>query len=106
MLGPIVAGAIRPTWTMTVLQSSNAPLNLTGATFAGVLYDKQTATATVLGGSFAISSAADGIFVYTPVAADTAQKGVFEVEIKITIATFTYYLRTPEPLIILERWAT
>ena len=105
MLGPIVQGSTRPVWTLTVIQSSNAALNITGATFSGVLYDKSTSTAIVLGGAFSISDAAGGIFVYTPVAADTAQPGLFEVEFKVTIATNPYYLRTSKPLQILERWA-
>jgi hypothetical protein len=105
-LGPIVQGAIRPSWTFTLLQSNNSPLVITGATFTGVLYDKQRATAlTLTPGNFAISDGANGIFVYTPVSGDVAVPGTYEVEIALTISGNAYYIRTPDPLVIMERYA-
>lgn len=101
----MIQGQTRPSWTITIKQSNNSPLDVTGATVTGVLYDKQRAASVTLGGAFAITDGANGVFVYSPVAADTATPGVFEVEFKLVISTQTYYLRAPKPLTIKERYA-
>ena len=102
-LGPFVQGQFRPTWVMTVLLADNSALNLTGATFTGVLYEPLLATRQSTAGSYAITTAASGVFTYSPVAADTAIPGVWWWETQITISTAVYILRLP--VIIEERFA-
>jgi hypothetical protein len=96
ILGPFIEGATRPAWVITVLFSDNTPLNLTGATFASAFYDPRTATLkdTSLG-AYAITTAASGIFTYTPVAADTDTPGVWWWQTTITIAGAVYIIRMP-----------
>jgi hypothetical protein len=104
-LGPMIQGQTRPSWTITIKQSNNSPLDITGATVTGVLYDKVRTSTVTLTGVFTITDGSNGVFVYSPAAADTVTPGVFEVEFKLVISTQIYYLRAPKPLTIKERYA-
>ena len=102
MIGPLVQGSTRPIWNFSVIQDDNTPLNLTGATFAGVVYSRPNARAIVLGGAWLLVSALAGTFSYTPVAGDVAEPGEWDIEIIITIGAQPIYVR--DHVTILERY--
>lgn len=102
-LGPFVQGATGPGWVVTVLTSVNAAINLTTATYAGVLYDPVTSTRKNCAGSYSTTTAASGIFTYAPAAGDSDTPGVWWWESKLTIGTEIYYVRIP--VIYEERFA-
>ena len=104
-IGEIIQGSTRPIWTLTVKQSDNSALNLTGATFTGVLANLETGTIkTLTTGNFAISNAASGIFTYSPASADVNMPGQWMWETCITISSQTYYVWARAE--VLARYAT
>jgi hypothetical protein len=100
-LGPIVKGATRPIWTGTLLKTDGSTLDITGASFTGVLFDEEsTQSVTLTPGNFAISSAAGGVFTYTPVAGDVATVGDYTFEVSVSLGGGTY--KGQMPLTIVE----
>lgn len=86
MIGPIIQGSTRPIWSWQILQDDNSSFNLTGSSFAGVLYDRMKAGSKItLTGAFNTTSSTGGQFTYTPVSADVTVPGEWEIEITITI---------------------
>ncbi len=67
----MVQGANHPSYTITFLDLDRTSYNLTGATMSGKV-QSSTGTTTTLTGSFALVTAASGIFSYTPSSADVA----------------------------------
>lgn len=103
LLGRLVQGATRPSWTLTVYQSNNNPLDISGASYSGVLYNVRTQNRKTLGANYTTSDATNGIFVYAPAAADVDTAGLWVWETAITISGQTYYVRAR--LEILPRYA-
>lgn len=83
-IGPITVGDLLPIWTITLTKADNVAFDLTGATFAGRLFDVETGNAVTLTGSFAITSTTNGIFTFTPLAADVSIPGRYILEITVT----------------------
>lgn len=84
--GPnLVQGATHTVKRITWQDAQRVAVNLTGATMSGRkrLVDAETGEA--LGGSFAVVTAADGIFTYQPSADDVAEAGLYDFQF---IATF------------------
>lgn len=100
-LGPVIQGSTRPAWVLTVKQSDNSALNLTGATYTGKLArESATTTAkTLTVGSYATTTAASGIFTYSPVAADVDTPGVWIMQTIITLSSQTYYVWVRIPIL-------
>jgi len=102
-IGPIVQGSARPIWNFQLIQDDNTAFVLTGATFGGVLYTRPDARTITMAGVFAITSATGGTFTYSPVTADVAEPGEWEIEIAITISGAATYVR--DHVTIQERYA-
>jgi hypothetical protein len=95
-IGPISMGATRPSWTVTVLKADNSALDLTGATYTGVLYETRTANRkTLTTGNYSTTNATSGIFTYAPGSTDTDTPGIWDFETVITIGGQTYYITVP-----------
>ena len=93
-IGPLIQNATRPAWVVIIYNQDNSKLNITGATFTGVLRDmdsNQSIASTV--GSYAITEATGGKFTYSPVAADVAVPGRWLWETTLTISSQTYKVR-------------
>ncbi|MHB1318369.1 MAG: hypothetical protein ACYCYF_07120, partial [Anaerolineae bacterium] len=87
----IVVGSTRPALSLQWLKSDGSPLVLTGAAWAGKMREQSSAAlAVTLGGSFAVTDAANGKFTYSWVTADTATAGMWLVQVTATISTQTY----------------
>lgn len=103
-LGQIVQTQTRPSWTITVVQSNNSPLDITGATFTGVLQNlRRSERISCTVGSYSITTAASGIFTYAPVAADVASLGLWGWQTIMTISGQLYIIRFR--IDILPNWA-
>ncbi len=82
-------GSLSPTWTVTVLKKNQSALDITSATFTGVLHRKGTPASKDLVctvANYAISSGTGGIFTYAPVAGDVAMAGSYIWDTRITIS--------------------
>ena len=89
-IGPFSVGSRKPDWVVTYQFKDNTALNLTGATFAGVLYRKAAEFRKDTAGTYAITTAASGIFTYTVAAADVDAPGDWIWETTITISALAY----------------
>jgi hypothetical protein len=74
---------------ITVKQPDGSPVDITGATFTGVLHDVRSNAPkkTLTSGNFAITDAGNGKFTYTPVADDVNTPGTWLLETVITISS-------------------
>lgn len=96
MIGPIYMGATRPSWVVTVLRADNSALDITGASFTGVLYETRTANRkTLTPGNYSVTNATGGVFTYAPAATDTDTPGLWDFETAITISSQVYYITVP-----------
>lgn len=87
-------GMMGDTWQLTVLKADNSAKDITGATFTGCLYEIDAARrVTLTTGSYAIVTAASGIFSYAPAAVDTAEPGNYIWETIFTISSRTFNVR-------------
>lgn len=92
-IGPLIQGATRPSWVVTVKDSTGSALDITGATFTGVLkHQGSSRSITCTVGSYSITDATAGKLTYAPVAADVAEPGAYLWETTMTISSQPYKL--------------
>jgi hypothetical protein len=99
----IVQGATRPAWVVTFKFDDDSALNLTGASYAGVLRRMDGGTSKSTAGSYATTTAASGIFTYTPHADDVSEMGTWTWETTITISSQPYKCQVE--LVLAEKYA-
>lgn len=93
-LGAWVESATRPSLSLQVKDAGNSALDITLATFTGVLRDRDTGLkVTLTTGSFSITTAASGIFAYAWATTDLATPGRYELEAILTLSTQKYLVR-------------
>ena len=103
----VVQGQTGPAWSLTFKTADNAAFDLTAAVFtSGVLFDQQVVQTggLALAGTFATVSAANGTATFTPNTADTALKGSYTLEVKITKGGLVHFFRCPVEIV--ERYMT
>lgn len=94
-LGPFIAGSYATDWSFTFKKTDNSAYNLTGATFAGVMYSKDRAASLTLPGTFSIVSATLGTASYSPTGAETAIKGDYVFQVAVIKGGETDYFSSP-----------
>lgn len=105
-IGPITAGQTRPSWVVTYLRADNTAVDLTGATYTGLLYDPRTSTRITLSPSnYSTTNATAGIFTYAPQSSDISSPGAFWWQTIITISSQTYYVLLPYQILITPSYA-
>lgn len=86
----MVQGATHPTYTITFLDANRSAYDLTGATMTGKVISSSTSTTTSLTGTFALVTAASGIFSYIPSTADAAlSAGNYRIQFTATYSDTT-----------------
>lgn len=86
-------GATRPTWVVTYKFEDDSALDITGATFAGFLKRLDGGTGKATAGSYAITTAASGIFTYSPATGDVDEPGTWIWQTTLTLSTQTYVVQ-------------
>jgi hypothetical protein len=94
-----VQGATRPQYQLTWVDADGDAVDLTGATVTVRIRDRSTYTTTATGGTVTLTTAASGIFTWTPGAADVATAGVYDVQFSAAYSTPPSPERT-----VLESW--
>ena len=95
-IGPITQGSTRPSWVVTVLRADNTALDLTGATYTGVLYELRTSNRkTLTPGNYSTTNASSGIYTYAPASGDVDTPGTWQWETVVTISAQTYTITVP-----------
>lgn len=75
-----VAGATRPGQSITWLDGDGAPVDLTGATITGKKRNRNSGTVSNIVGLLTVTSAANGVFVWTYDLADVDTAGLYVVQ--------------------------
>lgn len=73
-------GSRRPGQSLTWLDASGVPVNLTGATVTGAIRSRKTGTARAITGTLTVTDAASGVFTWAYSEADVADAGDFDVQ--------------------------
>jgi hypothetical protein len=90
-LASAVAGATRPSQTITWTRGDNTAENLTGATITGTITSKATGLTRAIAGTLVIDDADDGVFIWNYHADDVATAGHYLVKFTATFGS------TPTP---------
>lgn len=75
-----VQGSRKPGQTLTWLDSSGVPVDLTDATMAGVIRNRKTGAARDITGTLTITDDVNGVFTWTYSETDVAEAGDFDVQ--------------------------
>ena len=94
-LSPIRIGETHPVWNVTWTVDGGAALNISGSTITGKLQPIGGGADVTLGGAFAIVSGPAGTFTYTPVAADLATAGTYQLQFKAVFGDATVEFTDP-----------
>lgn len=100
----LVQGATRPAWVVTYKFDDDSALDITGASYAGILRRLDGGTSKAIAGSYATTTAASGIFTFSPAAGDVDEAGTWLWETTLTISTQTY--KAQIEVVIAEKFAS
>jgi hypothetical protein len=104
-IGPFTLGSTRPSWVVTFLRTDNSAIDLTGATYTGVLYElRLSIRKTLTVGNYSTTNATAGIYTYAPGSVDVDTAGLWQWETVITIGGQTYTAVVPN-IRILDKFA-
>lgn len=92
-LADFVAGAMRPSQTITWARADGTPEDLTGATLSGVLRNRHTGASRAIAGTLEITAPAAGQFRWNYDAADVLA-GAYDVQFTATFASGNTPART------------
>lgn len=84
-----VQGAIRPAQVITWTREDGAVENLTGATLTGTLKLWRTGIARSITGALVVTDAVNGVFTWTPSAADVGTAGRYDAQFTASFASGT-----------------
>lgn len=85
-LAAAVAGATRPSQTITWARADGTPEVLDGATLTGKIRDRYTGATRAIAGALTVTNGAGGVFRWDYAAGDVLAAGPFDVQFTATFA--------------------